>query len=196
MPTTTATAAAAAPASNSARLRSQCQSSSATAPTTAPTAAKDIWPRLTWPDQPVSTTTEHPTTASATSVDASTSAPGPSHRGNVHAAAKAAAVPSGMPALTSGSRRASTDRSRTLPARVSDASVSRSVRRTTSWRRRMAAKTTPARTASPSAGLVGSSHATPCCSTPSATAATAMARRSEKLPSASAANAVTRAVRP
>ena len=134
--------------------------------------------------------------ASATSVDASTNAPGPSHSGSVQAAVKAAAVPSGMPARTSGSRRAAGGRSRTLPARVSAASASRSVRRSTNWRTRIAAKTTPARTASPSAGFVGSSHATPCCSTPRATAAAAMVRRSEKLPSARAASAVTRAVRP
>ena len=54
-------------------------------------------------------------------------------------------------------------RSRTLPASVSDDSASRSVRCASSWRTTMAAKTTPARTASPSAGFVGSFHATPCC---------------------------------
>src|ERR1700693_3724704 len=85
-PTTGAPAAEAAPANRRARLRSQCQSSTATAPTVAPTAAKDIWPRLTWPDQPVSTTIEQPTMASTTSDEARMSAPGPSQSGSVQAA--------------------------------------------------------------------------------------------------------------
>ena len=87
-------------------------------------------------------------------------------------------------------------RSRTLPASDKVDSTSRSVRRAKSWRTTMAANTTAASTAVPSAGFVGSFHEMPCCSTPSATADAAMTGSSVKLPKASAASAVTSAVRP
>ena len=195
-PTTAATTAAAAPARRRARLRSQCQSSSATAPTAAPTAAKDIWPRLTWPDHPVSTTTEQPTMASTTRAEVRMSSPGPIHSGSVQTAAKASSVSAGVPTLTSVRSRAEAGRSRTLPASASVVGASRSVWRASSWRTTMAAKTTPASTARPRVGLFWSFHATPCCRIPRATAEAAMVGSSVKLPSASAARAVTSAVSP
>ncbi len=196
MPTTTATAPAAAPARRRARLRSQCQSSSARAPTVAPTAAKDIWPRLTWPDQPVRTTTEQPTMASTRSAEPRMTSPGPNQSGSVATAAKATSAPAGAPTRTSVRSRSAAGSSRTLPASASDDSASRSVRLAKSWRTTMAAKTTAASTASPSEGLAVSSHATPCSRMPSATADAAMTGSSLKLPRASAARAVTRAVSP
>ena len=67
----------------------------------------------------------------------------------------------------------------------------------TNWRTTTAAKTTPARTASPSAGFVGLSQATPCWSTPERDGGRRRSRASStKLPSASAASAVTSAVSP
>ncbi len=196
LPTTTATAAEAAPASRRAMLRSQCQSISATAPTVEPTAANDICPRLTWPDHPVSTTTEQPTMATVTRAEARMSSPEPIHSGNVQAAAKAASPATGVPTWTSVRSRAAAERSRTLPASDNMDSDSRSVWRASNWRTTMAPKTTAARTASPSDGLVGSSHATPCWRMPSATAEAAMTGNSVKLPRAMAASAVTSAVSP
>ncbi len=124
------------------------------------------------------------------------SSPGPIHSGSVQAAPKAINAPVGAPTRTSVSSRAETGRSRTLPASDSVDSDSRSPRCANSCRATMAANTTPARTARPSAGLVGSFHAAPCCKMPSATAAAAMTGSSVKFPSASAARAVTSAVSP
>ncbi len=124
------------------------------------------------------------------------SSPGPIQSGSVQTAPKASTVSAGVPTLTSVRSRAEAGRSRTLPASASVVGASRSRWRVSSWRTTMAAKTTPARTASPRAGLAGSSQATACCRMPSATADAAMVGSSVKLPSASAASAVTRAVRP
>ena len=134
--------------------------------------------------------------ASTMSAEPRMSSPGPIQSGSVQTAAKATSAPAGVPTRTSVRSRSAAGRSRTLPASASDDSASRSVRLASSWRTTMAANTTPARTASPSAGLVGSSQATPCSRMPSATAEAAMTGSSVKLPRASAARAVTRAVSP
>ncbi len=134
--------------------------------------------------------------ASTTSEEPRMSSPGPIHSGSVAAAAKATSAPTGVPTRTSVRSRNDAGRSRTLPASASEDSASRSVRLASSWRTMMAANTTPARTANPSAGLFGSSHATPCSRMPSATAEAAMTGSSLKLPRASAASAVTSAVSP
>ena len=134
--------------------------------------------------------------ASTTSSEPRMSSPGPIHSGKVHTAANATSPATGAPTRTSVRSRSPAGRSRTLPASASVDSASRSVRLASSWRTTMAANTTPARTANPRDGFVGSSHATPCSRIPSATAEAAMTGSSLKLPRASAANAVTRAVNP
>ena len=134
--------------------------------------------------------------ARATSAEPRMSSPAPNQSGTVHAAVNAMTATTGVPTRTSGRDLAAGVISRTLPARASEVSVSRSVRRASSWRTTMAANTTPASTASPREGLLGSSQATPCSKMPRATAEAAMTGSSVKLPSARAARAVTSAVSP
>ncbi len=134
--------------------------------------------------------------ASTTRAEPRMTSPGPIQSGSVAAAAKATNAPTGLPTRTSVRSRSDAGSSRTLPASASDDSTSRSVRLAKSWRTTIAANTTAARTASPSEGLAVSSHATPCWRMPSATAEAAMTGNSVKLPRASAARAVTRAVSP
>ena len=92
--------------------------------------------------------------ASTTSAEPRMSSPGPIQSGSVQTAAKATTVATGVPDPHLGEvAQRPPAGPRTLPASASDDSASRSVRLASSWRTTMAANTTPARTASPSAGV-------------------------------------------
>src|SRR5215467_10415337 len=194
-PTTTATTAPTSPASNSVRPRSRFQCWVAYAATAPPKPANDIWPSDTCPAQPVSTTTDIVMITNTIAADAFNWLPTASHHGSARTRPTTTVAPPHRSARTSGSDRSSADTGRTSADMFQLDDRSWSARVTPTLRTSSETTMTRARIGSTSWGLLGLCQLTPSCRRPTATAETATAGKSTRLPSMRAASAASSTVR-